>query len=218
MTGSHRMLSRDENQIQDNLIKMGMVAGKELENAMAALMSQNAELAQSVVDSDNNLNALNRIVESECLNALALRQPVASDLREVVAGLQIASEIERIGDHAKDVAKIVLAMDPSDFGGPMTQIAKMGDLSCKMLEQAMEAVSNKDEALARLAAEGDSELDELDNEAVSSLMMKLMAEPDPSMRSTHLLWTAYHLERVGDRVTNIAERVVFMVTNDTPDL
>jgi phosphate transport system protein len=212
------MLSREENLIHDNLMKMGAIAGKELENAMAALMSQSPELAESVVESDNKLNALHRIVETECLNTLALRQPVANDLREVVGSLQIAGEIERIGDHAKDIAKIVLGMDPSDFSGPMPQISQMGDLSCKMLEQAMEAVSNKDEALARLAASEDREMDELDNEAVSSLMMKLMSEPDSSMHSTHLLWIAYHLERVGDRVTNIAERVIFMVTSDTPDL
>jgi phosphate transport system protein len=212
------MLSREEKLIHDNLMKMSSIAGAELENAMAALMSQNTELAQSVVDSDNNLNALHRIVETECLNTLALRQPVANDLREVVGSLQIAGELERIGDHAKDIAKIVLGMDPSDFSGPMPQISQMGDLSGKMLGQVMEAVSNKDQELARLAAEEDSEMDELDNEAVSSLMMKLMSEPDATMHSTHLLWIAYHLERIGDRVTNIAERVVFMVTNDTPEL
>lgn len=218
MPGSHRMLFREEKIIHDNLLKMGSIADKELENAMASLMAQDAQLAESVVSSDNDLNALHRIVESECLNCLALRQPVADDLREVVASLQIAGELERIGDHAKDIAKIVLAMDPSDFSGPMQQIAQMGDLSGKMLEQVMEAVSNKDASLARLAADEDHELDDLDNEAVSSLMMKLMSEPDASMHSTHLLWIAYHLERVGDRVANIAERVIFMVTNDTPDL
>ena len=87
-----------------------------------------------------------------------------------------------------------------------------------MLSQVMEAVSNKDESLARHAAEEDRQLDDLDREAVSSLMMALLSQPDASMHNTHLLWIAYHLERVGDRVTNIAERVVFMVTNDTPDL
>ena len=218
MTGSHRLLSREEKLIHDNLMKMGAIAGKELENAMAALMSQDAEMAQAVVDSDNNLNALHRIVETECLHTLALRQPVANDLRELIGSLQIAGEVERIGDHAKDIAKIVLGMDPSDFSGPMQQISQMGDLSCSMLSQVMEAVSNKDESLARHAADEDKQLDDLDREAVSSLMMALLAQPDASMHNTHLLWIAYHLERVGDRVTNIAERVVFMVTNDTPDL
>ena len=93
MTGSHRLLSREEKLIHDNLMKMGAIAGKELENAMAALMSQDAEMAQAVVDSDNNLNALHRIVETECLHTLALRQPVANDLRELIGSLQIAGEV-----------------------------------------------------------------------------------------------------------------------------
>jgi phosphate transport system protein len=218
MPGSHRMLSREEKLIHDNLMKMGSIAHTELDNAMAALMSQQIELAESVLASDHDLNALYRIVETECLNALALRQPMARDLREIVGSLQIASELERIGDHAKDIAKIVIGMDPSDFSGPMDQISQMGDLSCKMLEQAMEAVSNQDVDLARTTAEADREMDSLDNEAVSNLMMKLMSAPDTSMHSTHLLWVAYHLERVGDRVTNIAERVVFIDTNDAVDL
>ena len=100
----------------------------------------------------------------------------------------------------------------------MPQLAQMGDLCSSMLEHVMEAVSNKDAEQARATASEDGALDELDNEAVSTLMMTLMSAPDASMHSTHLLWIAYHLERVGDRVTNIAERVVFMVTNDTPEL
>ncbi len=218
MTASRSALSSEESLIHDNLMKMAAIAGKAAENAVAGLMAQDAELCQSVVDEDNSLNALYRIVEQECLLVLAQQQPVAGDLREVVGSLQIAGEIERIGDHAKDVAKIVLGMDPSDFSGPMQHISKMGDLCCCMLGQVMEAVSNKDESLARLAASEDRELDDLDEQAVSSLMMKLMSEPDVSMRSTHLLWIAYHLERIGDRVSNIAERVVFMVTADTPEL
>lgn len=218
MDATNRKLESEENLIHQNLDKMGAIAARELENALAALMSQDAALAQSVVDTDNQLDQLHRIVEQECLETLALRQPVARDLRDVIGSLQIASEIERIGDHAKDIAKIVLGMDASDFSGPMEQIGKMGDLCGGMLNHVMEAVRNRDESLAKHAAASDGELDELDQEAVSSLMMALMVAPDATMHSTHLLWIAYHLERIGDRVTNIAERVVFIVTSDTPDL
>lgn len=212
------MLSQEERLIHDNLMKMGDIACQEVEQAIASLMTQDVDLAQQTVDKDSQLNTLLRIVETECLQSLALRQPVANDLREIVGSLQIASEIERIGDHAKDIAEIVLDMDPYDFSGPMDQIAKMGDLCCNMMEKVMEAVSNKDADLARSAAAQDSDLDELDDEAISSLMMAIVTAPDANMRSTHLLWIAYHLERIGDRVTNVAERVVFMVTSDTPDL
>lgn len=218
MEGSNLLLEKEEYRIHDHLGQMGEIARAELEGALTALESQGSEQAQKVVSSDMDLNHLYRIVEKDCLKVLALQQPVARDLREIVGSLQVAVELERIGDHARNIAKIVLGMDSSDFSGPMDQIERMGDLVTTMLSQAVEAVLNKDEGLARLAAEEDREVDELDQEAVSSLMMQLMSAPDISMHSTHLLWIAYHLERVGDRVKNIAERVVFMVTADSLEL
>jgi len=218
MDGSSRRLIQEESRIHDNLARMAGMTHTELEGALAALGSQDAEQAQAVVESDIDLNHMHRIVEQECLEVLTLQAPVARDLREIVAGLQVAGELERIGDHAKDIAKIVLQMDPSDFSGPMDQILRMGDMVSNMLSQAVEAFLNKDEGLARLAAAEDSEVDELDQEAVSDLLMQLASAPDTHMHSTHLLWIAYHLERVGDRVSNIAERVVLMVTAEQVEL
>jgi len=218
MTDIRSVLHREEKQIHANVMAMARLAGEALAKAVDSLMSQNAEVAQTVVDDDAQVNALRRLVEQECLTALALQQPVARDLREIIASLQIAGELERIADHAKDVAAIVLGMDGTQFDGPMDRIAGMEDLCQNMLVRAMEAYENRDAALARAAAEDDNAVDELDEQAVSTLMMQLMTEPDVCMHATHLLWIAYHLERVGDRVTNIAERVVFMVNAETPDL
>lgn len=218
MSQVQRILDRHEVQIHHNVLDMARLAGEAIEQATASLMSQNAEIAQNVVDKDPQINGMLRLIERECLAALALQQPVAADLRDIVASMQIASELERIADHAKDIAKIVLGMDPGDFSGPMDRLAAMSDLCCEMLTRVMEAYQNRDEALALAAAEDDREVDELDREAASSLMMQLMSESDRSMHATHLLWIAYHLERAGDRVTNIAERVVFMATAETPEL
>ncbi len=218
MTTPHRLLARAEAQVHQNLFTMTSRARQALEQAMEALKTQNAELAQQVVNEDLQQNHLLRIIERECLQILATLEPRAGDLREVVASLQIAAELERIADHAKDIANIVLGMDPSDFSGPMDRIAAMGDLCQDMLVQVMEAYENLDAALAEHVAAHDKQVDELDEEASSSLMMTLMTTADTSMHCTHLLWIAYHLERIGDRATNIAERVVFMVTAETPDL
>jgi phosphate transport system protein len=218
MTEPQRILDRQEVQIHDNVMDMARLTSEAMERATDSLMSQNAEVAQQVVDHDPQINALLRVIEHECLAALALQQPVASDLRDIVASMQIAGELERIADHAKDIAKIVLGMDPGDFSGPMDRLAAMSDLCCDMLTRVMEAYQNRDEELALAAAEADREVDELDRQAASSLMMQLMTETDRSMHATHLLWIAYHLERAGDRVTNIAERVVFMATAETPEL
>jgi phosphate transport system protein len=218
MTTPHRLLARAEAQVHQNLLTMTTRAGQALEQALEALKTQNAELAQEVVNEDLQQNHLMRIIERECLQILATLEPKAGDLREVVASLQIASELERIADHAKDIANIVLGMDPSDFSGPMDRIAAMGDLCQDMLMQVMESYENLDAAQAEHVASHDQQVDDLDEEASASLMMMLMTGADTSMHCTHLLWIAYHLERIGDRVTNIAERVVFMVTAETPDL
>lgn len=218
MTASHRLLVRAEAQVHQNLQSMTHLAQKALEEAMYALKTQNGELARKVVREDLKQNHLMRIIEQECLQILAELEPKASDLREVVASLQISNELERISDHAKSIANIVLTMDSEEFSGPMDRIADMGDLCLHMISQVMESYTNMNENLARHVAEDDQQVDELDEEASSSLMMTLMTSADTSMHATHLLWIAYHLERIGDRVSNIAERVVFMVTADTPDL
>ncbi len=218
MTTPHRILARAEAQVHQNLFTMADRARKAMEQAMEALKSQNAELAQHVVNEDLQQNQLMRIIEKECLQILATLEPKAGDLREVVASLQISTELERIADHAKDIANIVLGMDPSDFSGPMDRLSAMGDLCQTMLVQVMESYDNLDTKLAEHVADHDQRVDELDEEACSSLMMTLMSSADTSMHATHLLWIAYHLERIGDRVTNIAERVVFMVTAETPEL
>jgi len=218
MTIPRRLLVSAEAQVHHNLQSMTQLAQQALEESMDALKTQNAELARKVVGEDLKQNHLMRIIEQECLQILATLEPKASDLREVVASMQISTELERISDHAKDIANIVLTMDAADFSGPMDRIGAMGDLCQNMVSQVMESYTNLNADLARHVAEVDQQEDELDEEASSSLMMTLMTSADTTMHNTHLLWIAYHLERIGDRVSNIAERVIFMITADTPDL
>ena len=218
MTAGRHKLDQGKSQIQSNVLSMARKAHTAIEYAMTSLESQDAGIARQVIDEDREVNELLRIIESECLNLLALHQPEASDLREVIGYMQIATEIERVADHAKDISKIVLGMDASDFSGPMEQLAKMSDTALEMLSQLLEALENGDAELATTAASCDDEIDDLDEEACSSLMMQVMTTADPSMRATHLLWIAYHLERIGDRLTNMAERIVFMTTAETPEL
>ncbi|MCB1786608.1 MAG: phosphate signaling complex protein PhoU [Gammaproteobacteria bacterium] len=213
-----RILDRQEVQIHNNVLHMFRLAEQAQASAMDSLMSQEAGLAQTVVEQDTQINQMLQVIEGECLQALALHQPVAADLRDIVASLQISTELERIADHAKDIAKIVLGMDPGDFSGPVDRLEAMHDICGNMLTRVMEAYENRDAELARAAADDDREVDDLDEQAASNLLMQLMTSADPTMRATHLLWIAYHLERIGDRVTNIAERVVFMVTAETPEL
>ena len=218
MTEARRVLEREESQIHELVMKMANLSHIALEQSMASVMSQNVSIAETVVDNDVQVNMLLRVIEKDCVEALTVHHPIAEDVRDIVASMQIANELERIADHAKDIAKIVLGMDPSDFSGPMDRLSNMCDVCTNMITRVMEAYENRDEALAHAAADEDHLVDELDEEAASSLMMQLMTQPDPTMHATHLLWIAYHLERIGDRVGNIAERVVFLVTGETPEL
>jgi len=218
MFEERHVLNEEETQIHEMIREMYQHANDAMEQAVESLMSQNTQIADDIIKQDNRLNALTLEVEKQCLTVVASQQPAARDVLDIIASLQISSELERIGDHAKDIAKIVLKMDPTDFSGPMDQISAMSNLCQDMFAQAIDAYSRRDVELARQCAEEDHEVDELNNLASSSLLMQLVTQPDQGMHATHLLWIAYHLERVGDRIKNIAERVVFMVTAETPDL
>ena len=218
MFENRHALDEEETRIHEMIREMYQHATNAMELAIESLMSQDPEIADSVVKKDNELNELTCQVEKECLLAVATQQPTPQDVLDIIASLQISTELERIGDHAKDIAKIVMGMDPTDFSGPMDQISAMSNLCQDMLVQAMDAYGRRDVELAKDCANDDHEVDELKNLASSSLLMQLATKPDQGMHCTHLLWIAYHLERIGDRTKNIAERVVFMVTAETPDL
>lgn len=218
MFENRHKLNVKETRIHDMIMRMYEHAENAVERAIESLMSQDPEIAETVVNEDKELNTLHRNVEKECMLLIATQQPVARDLLEIIASLQISSEFERIGDHAKTIAKIVMGMDASDFSGPMQQLSQMSYICKDMCAQVMEAYSNRDAELARSCAKTDDEIDDLNQMAASNLLIQLASQPDESMHATHLLWIAYHLERIGDRINNIAERVVFMVTAETPDL
>jgi len=218
MFENRHALNEEETRIHEMIREMYQHATNAMERAIESLMSQDAEIAGTIVKQDNQLNELTRQVEKECLLAIATQQPTPQDVLDIIASLQISSELERIGDHAKDIAKIVKGMDPTDFSGPMEQISAMSNLCQDMFVQVMDAYGRRDAELAKDCANEDHEIDELNNLASSSLLMQLATKPDRGMHATHLLWIAYHLERIGDRIKNIAERVVFMVTAETPDL
>jgi phosphate transport system protein len=218
MFENRHKLNVKETKIHEMILQMYQHADDAIESAIQSLMSQDAEIAEAIVKDDANLNTLHRQVEKECMMLIATQQPVARDLLEIIASLQISSEFERIGDHAKSIAKIVMGMDASDFSGPIDKLSEMSYICKDMCSQVMEAYSNRDAELARNSASTDDEIDDLNQMASSSLLIRLVSEPDQAMHATHLLWIAYHLERIGDRINNIAERVVFMVTAETPDL
>ena len=218
MSDVRRVLAREERAIHSDILELARLASRAFEEAVESLRLQDAERAGRVIADDQVINVLRRRVECECLFAIASQQPVARDLRELVAGLLIASDLERIADHAAGVAKIVREMDPSDISGPMEKLWQMAAVARRMLEAVARAYDTADADLARQVGAMDTELDDLHEECLATLVMRLATEADVHSHATHLLWIVHKLERIGDHATNVAERVVFLVSGETPEL
>jgi phosphate transport system protein len=218
MNDVRRVLAREERAIHTEILELARLAVRAVDEAVECLRLQDAERAGRVIANDQVINDLRRRVERECLFAIASQQPVARDLRELIAGLLIASDLERIADHAAGVAKIVREMDPSDISGPMDKLWKMTAVARRMLETVTKAYDTADADLARQVGEIDTELDDLHEQCLATLVMRLATQADVHSHATHLLWVVHNLERIGDHATNVAERVVFLVSGETPEL
>jgi len=218
MNDVRRVLAREERAIHTEILELARLAVRAVDEAVESLRLQDAERAGRVIANDQVINDLRRRVERECLFAIASQQPVARDLRELIAGLLIASDLERIADHAAGVAKIVREMDPSDISGPMDRLWKMTAVARRMLETVTKAYDTADADLARQVGEIDTELDDLHEQCLATLVMRLATQADVHSHATHLLWIVHNLERIGDHATNVAERVVFLVSGETPEL
>ena len=218
MNDVRRVLAREERAIHTEILELARLAVRAVDEAVECLRLQDAERAGRVIANDQVINDLRRRVERECLFAIASQQPVARDLRELIAGLLIASDLERIADHAAGVAKIVREMNPSDISGPMDKLWKMTAVARRMLETVTKAYDTADADLARQVGEIDTELDDLHEQCLATLVMRLATQADVHSHATHLLWVVHNLERIGDHATNVAERVVFLVSGETPEL
>jgi phosphate transport system protein len=218
MSDVRRVLAREERAIHSEILELARLAGRAFEEAVESLRLQDAERAGRVIAGDEAVNVLRRRIERECLFAIASQQPVARDLRELVAGLLIASDLERIADHAAGIAKIVREMDPSDLSGPMDKLSQMAVAAGRMLETVTRAYDTADAELARQVGAADTELDDLHEQCLATLVMRLATAADEHSHATHLLWIVHKIERIGDHATNVAERVVFLASGETPEL
>jgi phosphate transport system protein len=185
---------------------------KAIARAVDALKRQDIALAEGVVKDDALINQARWDLEEKALLIIATQAPMARDLRVISAVIHIATELERMADHAAGNAKIVLQTAEEPLLKPLVDIPRMGDLCREMLSESITAFINFDAASARSIVARDDDVDELYNQIYRELLTYMMADPGTINRATHLLWAAHNLERIADRVTNICERVVFAVT------
>jgi phosphate transport system protein len=218
MGESRRVLRRDEQAAREQIINMGATVERAIVRALQAFRARDPDTAREVVAGDAAINQLQRSIEQGCFATIALQQPVARDLRDLVSDIQIAAELERIGDHAADIGKIALLGDDCPPADVADVLQRLGEQCRDMLCQVLAAYRDRDERAARAAAAADEGVDRVARQITADLLRCLGETPADVERTTHALWVAHNLERIADRVTNIAERVVFMATGEYVDL
>ncbi len=209
---------REFSAIQADIQTMAQIVAKAINLSMQALYENDSVLAHQIIADDEVVNALRYKVESESLALIATQQPTAGDLRAVIAAMHIVVEIERMGDHVKGIAKTVIMMEEEPLLKTFKKIRKMGNLGFDMLSGAVEAFIEKDAEKARQIAARDPEMDDLYRSVFDKLVKVMAHKPELVTRATYLMWCSHNLERIADRVTNIAERVIFMITGTFGDL
>ena len=204
--------------IQNDLLKMHKLVDEAVAQSYKSLADRDPELARQVIDDDEIINQLRFKIEEASLALIATQQPTATDLRKVIAIMNIVVELERMGDHATGIATTVLLMGDEPLLKPLIDLPKMVELGREMLAGSIEALINQDVERARKIAARDDEMDEYYRAIFDELVEIMAKQPDAVPRATYLLWCAHSVERIGDRVTNIAERVVFISTGDMQEL
>jgi phosphate transport system protein len=198
--------------LQEELLVMSSMVENAIERSVSSLKTRDMELAHEVIGADRNINHQRFRIEEGCLLLIATQQPMASDLRVLAAVLNIITDLERMGDHAAGIGKITLLVANEPPLKPLVDIPRMADIACEMLRGSLDAFLNRDVAGAQLIAARDDEVDKLYDQVYRELLTFMMADPRTIDRATHLLWVAHNLERIADRVTNICERVLFLVS------
>ena len=205
-------------ELQDDVLIMGSMVEKALQRSVEALRTRDIALSNAVVHDDIAINAKRYEVEEKCIHMIALQQPMAADLRVIVAILFIATELERMADHAEGIARINLLLGDEPLPRPIGEITEMADKAVGMLRRAITAFVERDDTAARLICDEDDVIDNLYDQACNVLIQEMIRTPADVHRITYLLWVAHNLERIADRVTNICERVIFMVTGQLEEI
>jgi phosphate transport system protein len=215
---SREMLDREMREIKDEVLRMGSLVAVQIGEAIAALVKHDSEAATVAIVSDGRINEAQRHIASLIVTTIATQGPVARDLRYLLALDHVTYELERMGDHAASVAKQARKLAPEAPLKDYVDLPEMGTLAAEQVRGVLRALVDLDVDLARTVAAGDNEMDDLYHRIFSEVLDLMRADPANVDRGARILFAAKNLERIGDRVTNIAEDVVFQATGDIEDL
>ena len=201
-------------ELQDHVLVMGSMVETAIYWSMDSLVHRNLTLARQVIKNDAQIDEKRYEIEEECIDLIVTQQPIASDLRIIIAVLSVIVDLERIGDHAEGSAKIAIMIGDEPPLKPYIDLPRMSELTGSMLRRTLQAFINHDaETAAKICGEDDT-IDNLYDQIFRELIIFMAEDPKTVTRATRLLWVAHNLERSADRVTNIAERIIYVVTGD----
>jgi phosphate transport system protein len=209
---------RHLHELQNEVLVLGSMVEKAIYRSMDALKNRDLELAKQVVADDSEINQKRFDIEEKCVELIVTQQPVASDLRTIVAVLNIIVDLERIGDHAEGIAKIAIMIGDEPPLKPLIDLPRMAQKTGDMLRRSLDAFMKRDAEAARAITAEDDEIDGLYDQVFRELLTFMAEDPRTITRATRLIWVAHNLERSADRVTNICERVVFVVTGKMEEM
>lgn len=205
-------------QVKDELLLLGSMVEQQTLDAVEALKKRDLEAARRVYASDAKINEKRFAIENQVMILIATQQPMAHDLRLLASIFEVSAELERIGDYAKGIAKINILMGDQPLLKPLIDIPRMAQIASSMLHRALTAFVNEDAEAAKAIPEEDDEVDGLYNQVYRELMTYVISDPRTIDRANYLLWAAHNLERMADRVTNICERTIFIVTGEMTEI
>jgi phosphate transport system protein len=201
-------------ELLDEILLQGSMVEKAIEGAVKSLRTRDVETARQLYDDDRQINKKHFEIEESVITLIATQQPMARDLRLLAAILEVTTELERMGDYAKGIARIAVKLGQDPFIKPLIDIPRMAEVCVDLLHRALTAFVEKDAEAARAIPKEDDLVDQLYNQVYRELMTFMLADPTTIDQANHLLWVAHNLERVADRVVNICERIVFVVTGE----
>jgi len=191
---------------------------KAIELSVDALTRLDADLARRIIEDDKRINAQRYQLEESAVRLIAMQQPLAGDLRLIASVIHIATDLERMGDYAAGIAKIVVMHGDQPPVKPLIDIPRMSEMACSMLRRSLDAFVRRDADAARALVGEDDAVDALYDQVYRELLTYMIEDPKLIQRATWLLWAAHNIERIADRTTNICERVIYMVTGVNEDV
>jgi phosphate transport system protein len=200
--------------LEQDLVGMGEMVITAIDRSIQALKILDKTEAERIVAADAAINRKRWEIENQCVQLFATQQPMAGDLREIVSFMDLVTNLERMGDHAKGIATIVVRHDQTPLLKPLIDIPRMADKAMQMIRRSLDAFIAQDEKAARAIMEMDNEVDALYEQIYRELLAYMMEDPKTITRAVYLIWVSHNLERIADRVTNICERIIYMVTGE----